>query len=71
MIPLPNKHGFKECDKLGGLKKALRPFSAELPKSDSDTCLEGNDSDFAGPSPCKSDFRAVILSLRCNSATSD
>ena len=31
---------------LGGLKKALRPFSAELPKSDSDTCFGQFDSYF-------------------------
>ena len=31
---------------LGGFKKALRRFSAELPKSDSDICLGQFDSDF-------------------------
>ena len=40
--------------------KALS-FSAEVPRSDSDTCLGRFDPDFGGPSGCNSDFRAVPL----------
>ena len=50
-------------DLLCVFKKTLRPFSAELPKSDSDTCLGRFDSDFEDPSGCNSDFRAVTLTF--------
>ena len=48
---------------LGGFKKALRPLSAEVPKSDSETCLGRYGSEFGGPSGCNSDFRAVTLTF--------
>ena len=43
---------------LGWIQEALRPFPAELPKSDSDTRWPGLgqfESDFGGPSGCNSD----------------
>ena len=46
---------------LGGFKKALRRFSAEPPKIDSDTCLGRLSSGLGHPSGCISDFRAVTL----------
>ena len=52
-----------ELFKLGGFKKALRPFSAELPKPHSDTYFERSGSDFGGPSGCNSDFHTVTLIL--------
>ena len=55
-ILVPNK-------KAKWIEETLRPFSAELPKSDSDTCLGRFDSDFGGPSGCNSAFRAVALTF--------
>ena len=46
MLESSDLHSSKFLNReLGGFKKALRPFSAELPKSDSDACLGRFDSD--------------------------